>query len=398
MYGAVELVLTGNGPGELSGWVRPVAHAAREMAREAGKDLALTLALTPSQFAGGREEDVVRRWDLFDRILDAPTSVRLAVGLGRLRPSAPAALIHLGGDLWFSSRLARRLHVRACALVETSLIAGRHAPFARVFAINEAVARELESGRIPKEKIVVTGDPRVDAVLQDRERGTKFDLGDRLVVSFMPSSRDYLFPALVPYFLRIARAVSAQTPDVTFQMIVSPFLSPQVVAGAQAGDASGLPVSWVTGDPWQELGRSDLVLTIPGTNTVELAVAGIPFAVITPADFIDHLRLEGIANWIARLPTLGRALKRRVALRLLARQRFVALPNLHAGREIVPEWIGYLSTEDVAARLTALLEDGPRRATMASALREIYAGSRGASRRIAGYAIALAEQAGEVHS
>src|SRR5688572_13125467 len=39
----VELILSGNGPGELNGWIRPVARAARELR---GGDLRLTLVLT----------------------------------------------------------------------------------------------------------------------------------------------------------------------------------------------------------------------------------------------------------------------------------------------------------------------------------------------------------------
>lgn len=388
---SVELVFTGNGPGELAGWVRPVARAAREVAKQQKVELRTTMALTPSQFASGREPEVIQGWGLFDRILEPAESVKLSLGVGQLITGRSGTVVHLGGDLWFSARLSRKLELPACVLAETTLVARRHAAFHEVFATSDDVAGELLRSGVPGEKVVVTGDPRVDTVsVVDDQRPTTND--QRFVVSFMPSSRDYLFKALVPYFLRIAEHLQSRGPRVEFQMVVSQFLSPEVVANtrAEAGRAfAGIDVSWIIGEPWTALGHSDLVLTIPGTNTVELAAAGIPFAVIAPEEMLDHLRLEGIANWLTRIPRFGRSLKRALALRILARQRFIAIPNLRAGRAIAPEWIGRLTIAGVAEELAQLLHDAPRRARMATELRALYP-ERGASMRIAERALALA--------
>lgn len=366
------------------------------MAQERAFNLRTTMALTPSQFASGREPDVIREWGLFDRILGPSESIRLALGAGQFSPMGSGALLHFGGDLWFSARLSRRLGLPACVLAETTLVARRQSAFAQVFATSEDVAAQLIRSGVPGEKVVVTGDPRVDVV------DSTVDLPPTtyhvpFVVSFMPSSRDYLFKALVPYFLRIAQQLRYQEPAITFQMIVSPFLPPEVVAEAREKAQraySDVDASWITAEPWPALRKSDFVLTIPGTNTVELAAAGVPFAVIAPEEMIDHLRLEGIADWITRIPRLGRSLKRTLALRLLARQRFIAIPNLRAGRAIAPEWIGRLTATGLADLITQLLRDAPRRATMAAALRGLYP-ERGASQRIAERAIALADQAAE---
>lgn len=78
----VRLILSGNGPGELTGWIAPVARAAKRLASEAGTPLRITLALSPSQFAGGRELEVVRAWQLFDEIIPPAAVVRLALGAG----------------------------------------------------------------------------------------------------------------------------------------------------------------------------------------------------------------------------------------------------------------------------------------------------------------------------
>jgi len=208
----------------------------------------------------------------------------------------------------------------------------------------------------------------------------------------MPGSRDYLFRALVPYFLNIADQLHRQE-QVRFQMVVSPFLPHDVIDAVRRNAQRTFPdlaLVWIMNEPWPALGESDFVVTVPGTNTVELAAAGVPFAAIAPEELIDHLRLEGLANWITRLPVIGRPLKRAVALRAVRRQRFIALPNQHAGRLIAPEWIGTWPEDAFISYLRQLLQDRPRRAHMSDSLSGLYAGARGASRRIAERSLGLA--------
>src|SRR3989442_517023 len=128
-------------------------------------DLRLTLVLSPTQFAGGREAEVVKSWGIVDRILTPAQGTRLALGMGGLEVGPQTSLVHLGGDLWFSARVARRLHAPAGAFAETPFIVRRHQSFARIFAASETLAQELRAQGVPQERIVVTGDPRVDAVL-----------------------------------------------------------------------------------------------------------------------------------------------------------------------------------------------------------------------------------------
>lgn len=402
---ATELILAGNGPGELSGWVRPVARTVRQL--QSG-GLRLTLALSPSQFAGGRELEVVRQWDLFDRIIEPKAVVRLALGLDKFDASEQAALVHLGGDLWFSARLARRLGTPACAFAETTLIAGRHRPFTRIFAVSDALAERLVARGVPQDKIIVTGDPRVDALSEYglwtswRERPSPQPSphwasetpDERYIVSSMPGSRDRFFNVLVPYFLGISHELAAMQPSATFQFIVSPFLSPEVVAKARA-DASRrwphLAIEWVTDEPWPALVKSDFVLTIPGTNTLELAILGVPFAVVLDTNLIDGAPVEGAMEWIGRIPGLRRPLKRALLTRYLSRQGYMALPNLRAGRALVPEWVGRWTPKELADRVVELLNDARGRAAMATTLRRMTNGTTGASLLIVKHAVALAE-------
>ncbi len=395
-----ELILAGNGPGELSGWVLPVARAARALATQTQQAVRLTLALSPSQYAGGREAEVVQQWGVFDRIVDPPQCIRLALGFGHLPIDANTALIHLGGDLWFSARLARRLGIPGCALAETTLIARRHRPFAWVFAVSEALAQRLDVQGVPRQRILVTGDPRADAVAAARNMPPvspshpPASSTRRPRLSFLPGSRDHFFTFLVPYFLDTTKALAPSHPGLSVQIVVSSFLSPALVEETKRKVDRrwpDLPVEWLSDQAWAALGMSDLILTIPGTNTVELALAGIPFAVVVPTHEISRMATEGILEWVSRLPGLGRLIKGAVLSHYLATKRFVALPNQKAGRAVVPEWIGRWTPTELANRLAELLDDPSRRATIATALRELYGDPPGASATIARYAVALAE-------
>lgn len=386
----VELILAGNGPGELSGWVAPVARAARH----AVPDLRLTLALSPSQFAGGRELQVVRNWNLFDRILEPRACLRAAAGLEALPVAERATLIHLGGDLWLSGRLASRMHRPACALVETTLVVRRHQMFSRVFASSADVATALAAGGVPPEKIITTGDPRVDAVWETilPDPSTAPRSSEIPTVSILPSSRDRVFTIAVPYFLSAGAALRIHSEAVRFNMIVSPYVSSSVWMGAREEATRRWPhldIEWVTGESWAAVAASDLVITIPGTNTLELAILGVPFVVVVDTDLVTVASLEGLLEWATRAPGLRR-LRRALLLRRLSRVRFAALPNIRAGREIVPELIGRWTPEELAKQVAALLRSPARRHAIRRALRDTFTQPPGASRAIVDAALALA--------
>jgi lipid-A-disaccharide synthase len=212
-------------------------------------------------------------------------------------------------------------------------------------------------------------------------------------LAILAGSRDRYFRTLMPYFMRAASAIATRRPHITFHVITAEFLSPEVITAMQEAVREQWPtlrVVWVREDPWEALAHADLTLTIPGTNTVELAILGVPFAVIVPIDLLDQVPTEGLLEYVGRLPGLGRLIKREAVRRFFARPRLVALPNLRAGHAIVPEWIGRWTPSELANRVGELLDDAPRRAAMQTALRQVYPASGGAAAAIAKQALALA--------
>ena len=391
----MELILTGNGPGELTGWISPVARAARRLAAERSVSLRITLALSPSQFAGGRELAVVAGWGLFDRILPPDEVTRLALGLGRQSPIHSGALIHLGGDLWVSARLAGRFRLPALAIAETTLVATRHRHFTHIFAVSEEVVERLRARAVPPSKVSMSGDPRADAVAAGA--GSSDGRGpvraDSPLLSFLPGSRDRFFSALLPYFMEVAAALAGMGVRAAPQVIVSEFLSPRVVEDARDMVTRRWPqlsIRWITRDPWAAMKASDLIVTIPGTNTLELAMLGVPFVVVVDEDLLQYAPLEGAVEWLARAPVVGTRLRRVILRRALRRIRFVALPNARAGRMVVPEWVGRWTREDLAKRVAELLADPARLRTIRADLQGLGLLRPGASDRIVETALALA--------
>lgn len=157
---------------------------------------------------------------------------------------------------------------------------------------------------------------------------------DRRLVAVLPGSRAGLFGRMAPLFSAAAERLAALRGDVTF---VVPFVAnTQEMATAFA---RGLPGSALLASGPAEkrdcFAACDAALSISGTTTLELAVAGVPTVV-------GH-----------RVNTLSAFLARR-----LIKVPFVAMPNVVAGRIVVPELLQEDCTPDRLAGELARLLDG----------------------------------------
>ena len=101
---------------------------------------------------------------------------------------------------------------------------------------------------------------------------------------------------------------------------------------------------------------ADLAVTIPGTNTLELGIAGVPSVVLLPLNKPEVIPLEGPGHWLSLLPVVGPALKRRAVL-LAAPHLPVSLPNNLSGEKLMVELKGVLTLDGVLHETLALLED-----------------------------------------
>lgn len=382
---ATTLVIIGNGPGEVAGWAIPVATEARRIALAAGRSLETALCLPPCQFASGQEHAVATASGVFDRVVDPRDTLRLGLGLRGWTPAAPAVILHVGGGFWYTSRLSRRWRAPAFAFVERAHISRSHRTFEGIFVPTRDLRDRLLLRGVPSHKVTITGDPRYDAVLRQPPGpdGRNGHGGARPRVTFLAGSRDTVFSAVFPFWVQTAAALRARLPDVRLLTIISPFVSPEVRETIVSQHRKTLEAAGVevTNGDWSQIVESDLVLTIPGTNTMELAIMRIPSLVVLPFSLAPQIPAEGLIEWITRVPRLGPPLRLWLAREIIKRRPYVALPNMRVGRRIMPELIGTVTPEQVADESARLILDGGARAALAEALEEIPV-ETGASRRI----------------
>src|SRR5690606_9488165 len=96
----------------------------------------------------------------------------------------------------------------------------------------------------------------------------------------------------------------------------------------------------------------------PGTNTLELGIAGVPAIVLLPMNRPELIPLEGAGHWLGLIPLVGRYLKR-YAVKLFVEGLSVpvSLPNRLTGEDLMVEINGRVDPYSIAERAAALLAD-----------------------------------------
>jgi lipid-A-disaccharide synthase len=103
--------------------------------------------------------------------------------------------------------------------------------------------------------------------------------------------------------------------------------------------------------------------------------------VVLPFSLAPQIPIEGLIEWVTRIPRLGPPLRLWIAREYVRRRPYVALPNMRVGRQIMPELIGAVTPEQVADESARLIRDERARLALARALEAIPL-EAGASRRI----------------
>lgn len=181
-------------------------------------------------------------------------------------------------------------------------------------------------------------------------------------VGLLPGSRHGEIRMLLPLLLKTAAILSQSLPRVSFLLPVAPTLHKEMIE--EEVHRCGLPVRVVRGDTYGVIRACDLVITASGTVTLESAILGTPMILVY------------------KLPGLSYRIGRR-----LVRVKHAGLPNLIAGRSIVPEFIQEDANEHkVAAEAMRYLSDGARLEQQRRDLAEIrpLLGSPGVADRVAG--------------
>src|SRR5438067_6077316 len=171
-------------------------------------------------------------------------------------------------------------------------------------------------------------------------------------IALLPGSRSKEVKANLRTLIHAAALLrGASASEMQFIMPLAPALDAKLILAEmetyEPATAVAQPI--VVHDARAALLHSRAAVIASGTATVEAALVGTPFVAV--------YRLSALTFFAARR---------------LVKVPFVAMPNVIAGREIVPELLQEKFTpQNVAAELKQIVSDGPERDQMLAALAEV---------------------------
>jgi len=158
---------------------------------------------------------------------------------------------------------------------------------------------------------------------------------DARVLALLPGSRHSEWHNHAAAFLAAAARLRAEDPDLEVLVGLVNERAAQHFAGLCAGHPDYAAFRFITGDTHRVLAAADVALLVSGTVALEAMLIGTPMVVA--------YRMSAASYWLA--------------LRLVG-IRLYALPNILAGRQIVPELTQTaVDPARLAAAVRALLDD-----------------------------------------
>ena len=388
-----QLYILANSPGELSGWVAPVVEEVRSVL----PDIRITIALIPDWFTSGREQQFAAKLPV-DRVVGVFTLIREIWRRRNEFVSKQNLVLFMGGDALYAKGLSRLLKCPAMAYMPRVYYP---ADFARIFVPSPAEKdRAVRKGADP-DRITVVPTLALDSV---KPSGTPRQVRDRLalaaesqpVFSLLAGSRPEYANLGFNFMLEVANLLLAEYPEGYILLPVSPFIDKSIVLDVlrqrqmkwteaqtcetlSTGDGR---IRFVFGNTHDAFAVTDVALVIPGTNNLQCAAMGIPFIVLVPLNWIEHIRFEGLLGLLYPKFFPFNVLKKYVVTWVSGRILYASMVNRMAGRMLVTEVRAVVEPHHEAALVSELWRDVPRRTKLVSELLELTR-ERGAARIIA---------------
>jgi len=293
----------------------------------------------------------------------------------RLRDERPRALVVIDFPE-FNLRLARQARLAGVPVlyfIPPQLWAWRRGRIrqmarrvSRVLAVLPFERELYERAGVPVEFV---GHPLLDVLPLDLARDeARRRLGldpSEAVVGLLPGSRRQEVTRLLPPMLAAARRLTSARAAGRFVLGLAPTVDraavERLLRQAEAADAPRVEV--LEGRTYEVMAGADVVLIASGTATLEAALLGVPMVVC-----------YGVSRITEAL------------VRLLVRVPWCSLPNIVAGRPIVPEILqDEVTGQRLASEVLRLLDDPVAATAQRTAFKDLRArlGEPGVARRAA---------------
>lgn len=196
---------------------------------------------------------------------------------------------------------------------------------------------EVELYRKAGANVTFVGHPLVGMARPTLSKGEAYqEFGltpDYPIVGLLPGSRAYEIDSLLPVMLRTADEIKRSLKGIQFLLPVADSVFEKRIA--RIVKESGIDIKVINNNIYDVMNVSDLVITASGTATLEAACLRTPMIVVYKTSLTTWI----LGNILIKLP-------------------YVSLPNILAGRRIVPELLQFRVTPNRLANLAlSLLED-----------------------------------------
>ena len=221
--------------------------------------------------------------------------------------------------------------------------------------------------------IEFVGHPLVDIVkpeLTSAEGAAKAGkMPGRPLILLLPGSRLMEIEKMLPTLLAAAKLILKAKPDTVFAMPRAATIPLAMLQNAVG--ATGVPVKIVEGNIYDVMNAADLALATSGTVTLEAALCGLGSVIVYKTSPITAF----IARRLIKIPNIG-------------------LPNIVAGKKILPELLQEDFTPERTAQDALALLEPERNAQLKRDLAEVKAklGEPGAVKRAAALVLRVAEE------
>ncbi len=383
------LYILSNSPGEVSGWMWPVTRALAS----AGFGVASAAVTLPCPYASGREGAHAGTMPGVSRVMGFREAMRSKKEPGR------SLVLQLGGDPMYGWALSARFGCPWMIYTSRPRWRGRVSHY---FIPDAAARARFERARVPEERYTVVGNLILDSVTPPDEAAVaaareRYGAGGCDIVTFMPGSRPFEYELGLSFYCECAALVRERHAGWRAVFPVAPTVHEEILrAGLErAGlswrgggrvetvvlrDGSSAPL--VREGQYAAIAASSLAVAFPGTNNLQIASLGVPLLMIAPLNEAHKFPLDGLPGALPHNSPAAAAFKKKVVHWYNEKYEFVSLPNMLAGRALLPEHRELMTPESACRYILPLIESPERR----RAISDGYAAldlARGASERIA---------------
>ncbi len=347
----------------------------------------------PCPYASGREGAHAGTLPGVERVMNFKGAMRSAKEPGR------SLVLQLGGDPMYGWALSAKLRCPWMIYTARPRWRGRVAHY---FIPDGAARARFERAGVAAERYTVVGNLILDSVeLPDAgavgEARRRYGAGCENMIAFMPGSRPFEYELGFGFYCECAALLRERSAGWQAVLPVAPTVSEEILrAGLEKTglawrgegrveeiilrDGSSVPL--VREGQYAAIAASSLAVAFPGTNNLQIASLGVPLLMIAPLNQAHNIPLDGLAGALPHKNPAAVAFKKKLVHWYNESRDYVSLPNMIAGRGLLPERRELMTPESACRYIAELIESPERRRAIAESYAALDLG-RGAAERIA---------------